>query len=135
MTRKAAFACLLAFAAPAYAQTDAQVAARLTPALHACENAPEHGGTLPQAICYRDEAARQDRRLNDTWARVVASLPVARKEALRNSERRWIKQRDADCREESDEQDGFVSTTTKYMFNACIADASIRRTLWLEHFR
>lgn len=135
MIRITCFAYLLAIAAPAYAQTDEEVAARLTPAVHECESAPENGGTLQQALCYRDEATRQDRRLNETWARIIARLPPTRRVALRQSERRWIKQRDEDCRDESEERDGFVSTTTKYMFNVCYAEASIRRTIWLEHFR
>jgi uncharacterized protein YecT (DUF1311 family) len=126
------FAAALMFASTASCQTDQQVAARLSATLHACENAPENGGTFQQAICYRDEAARQDRRLNDTWKRVMDRLPPGRREALRRDERRWIKERDADCR---DEADAYIGSTAAYMGSHCVAEETIRRTMWLESFR
>ena len=135
MIRITYLAHFLAIAAPAYAQTDEEIAARLTPAVHQCESAPENGGTMQQAICYGYEAARQDRQLNATWARVIARLPLARRVALRQSERRWIRRRDEDCLIESEEQGRNFSSTAKYMYNVCFANASIRRTIWLEHFR
>jgi uncharacterized protein YecT (DUF1311 family) len=136
MAHKAAFARVvaLAFAGRAYGQTDAgptdaQVAARLTPTVHACEHSPDNGGTLQQALCYRDEAGRQDRRLNKTWTKVMRRLSPKRRQALRVSERQWIKERDEDCR---DEADGYINSTAAYMFNVCVTNETIRRTLWLE---
>ena len=126
------FALVLASSGFACAQTDEEVAARLTPAVHACESAPENGGTLQQALCYKDEVARQDTRLNETWARVMSSLPPSRREALRKRERTWIKQRDEDCKQESA---AYINSTAAYMFNVCMAQAAIRRTMWLEKLR
>jgi uncharacterized protein YecT (DUF1311 family) len=131
MARTTAFASALAlaFAGHAYGQTDAQVAARLTQTVHACESAPVNSGTLGQAICYKDEAARQDKRLNETWAQVIGRLPPDRLEALRRDERKWIKDRDDNCR---DEAAAYVNSTAAYMFNVCMTDETIRRTIWLE---
>lgn len=127
-----AYALGLAFAGHAYGQTDEQVVVRLTPAVHKCESAPENSGTLQQALCYKDEMSRQDQRLNKSWAEVIVKLPLDRREGLRRSERQWIKQRDADCR---DEAAGYINSTAAYMFNVCVVDETIRRTIWLESVR
>ena len=116
----------------AYAQTDEQVAARLTPIVHACEKSPENGGTLQQALCYKDEIARQDQMLNRTWLRVMGLSSPSRKAFLRRSERQWIKYRDEDCHKEASE---YINSTASYMFNVCMADGTIRRTIWLEQAR
>jgi uncharacterized protein YecT (DUF1311 family) len=131
MTRTAALASALALALAghAYAQTDEQVAARLTPTVHACEHATDHSGTLDQALCYKDEAVRQDQRLNETWTQVIAKLSPDRREALRNDERHWIKERDKDCH---DEAAGYINSTAAYMLNVCLTNETIRRTIWLE---
>jgi uncharacterized protein YecT (DUF1311 family) len=134
MIRAATFATALAFgfAACADAQTDQEVAARLTPAVHACERLPENGGTVEQAICYRDEAIRQDQQLNSLWRRVIYRLSPADRAPLRRSERRWVKDRDEECRQEAA---GYINSTAAYMFNVCMANETIRRTIWLEKSR
>jgi uncharacterized protein YecT (DUF1311 family) len=134
MIRVAAFASALAlgFAGCAYAQTDQEVSARLTPAVHACERLRESGGTVQQAICYRDEASRQDQQLNALWSRVIYRLAPADRAPLRRSERRWIRHRDAECRQEAA---GYINSTAAYMFNVCMANETIRRTIWLEKSR
>ena len=119
-------------APPAIAQTDDEVAARLTPAVHACEHSPEKGGTLDQALCYKDEAVRQDQRLNEVWTQVVNRLSLADRKAMRRSERQWINERDSTCHEEAAEG---IGTTAAYMFNVCMANETIRRTMWLEKIR
>jgi uncharacterized protein YecT (DUF1311 family) len=131
MIRVPAATCVfsIALAGSAFAQTDEEVASHLTPAVHACESAPENGGTFEQALCYKDELARQDQRLNDLWSQVLSRLKPGRREALRQKERHWIKDRDADCREEAQ---AYVDSTAAYMFNRCMTDESIRRTMWLE---
>jgi uncharacterized protein YecT (DUF1311 family) len=120
------------FAGCTYAQTDEEVAARLTPAVHACEDSPANGGTVEQAICYKDEASRQDQQLNDLWTRVMGRLSPAGRNRLRRSERVWIRERDDDCRQEAV---GYINSTAAYMFNLCIADETIRRIMWLERSR
>jgi uncharacterized protein YecT (DUF1311 family) len=119
-------AALLAIAGPAKGQTDAEVASRITPTLHECENAPENGRT----VCEGAEARRQDQQLNKTWARVMTGLPPRRQRVLRDIERTWIRQREKDCQSEMDD---YVNSTARYMFAHCMAEASIRRTFWLEH--
>jgi uncharacterized protein YecT (DUF1311 family) len=127
-----AFALALGFAGCGYAQTDEEVASRLTPAVHACERMPENGGTVEQAICYREEATRQDQQLNALWSRVIDHLSPAERAPLRRSERRWIKDRDAECQQEAA---GYINSTAAYMFNVCMANETVRRTIWLEKSR
>ena len=127
-----AYAVALAFAGPACAQTDAQVEARLNPAVHECERSPESGGTMQQALCYKAEAARQDQQLNAVWARVINRLSPTHRDSLRRSERQWIKERDAECHDEAGD---YVNSTAAYMFNVCLANETIRRTMWLENAR
>ena len=134
MTHIAAFAyaLALAFAGSANAQTDEEVAARLTPTVHTCEHSRENGGTLEQALCYKDEASRQDQRLNDVWMEVINRQSFADRERLRRSERRWIKERDATCHQEAA---AYINSTAAYMFNVCMADEIIRRIIWLDKVR
>ena len=132
MALSTSFALIAALGAPVFEQTDAEVAARHTPAVYACERSPDHTGTLDQAICYRDEVVRQDRRLNQTWQRVIARLTPVRRTTLRRNERAWIKSRDVECAGEADD---YINSTRAYMHNSCIVDADIRRTIWLEKLR
>jgi uncharacterized protein YecT (DUF1311 family) len=62
----------------------------------------------------------------------MARMSAARRQTLRQSERRWIKQRDKDC---NDEANGYVNSTAVYMFHLCMANSSIRRIIWLERAR
>ena len=129
--RIAAPACILvlALAEPGYCQTDDEVAARLTPSVQTCEQAPENAGTFPQALCYKDELTRQDQQLNATWTQVTNRLAAARMEKLRRGERQWIKERDATCEREATE---YVNATKAYMYNVCMTNETIRRIMWLE---
>ena len=132
MIWRLALAPCLALSVSAIAQTDEEVAARLSPAVHVCEKSPENGGTLQQAICYRDEAIRQDQRLNETWKRVVSRISHVRGDPLRRSERRWIIKRETECKEEAQD---YINSTARYMFNVCMANEAIRRTMWLERLQ
>jgi len=118
----------LLMSSPVSAQSDKEVATQITPELRACESAPENGGTLQQALCYVDEDKRQDQLLNEVWR----NLASPRREALRDSERQWIQQRSVNCTAEAAE---YVNSTSKYMYNVCYADETIRRRLWLERHR
>lgn len=132
MLRTIALSIILAGISPAAAQSDNEVESRLTPALHLCETAPQNGGTLQQAECYRDEDVRQDRRLNETWKGALARLLPYQRDKLRRDERIWIKKRRDICRDEESE---YVNSTAAYMFEVCMANAAIRRTIWLERIR
>jgi uncharacterized protein YecT (DUF1311 family) len=100
----------------------------LTPEVHACETAPENGGTFQQAICYRDELARQDARLNKIWLHFSKD----HRAKLREGERRWISDRDKGC---ADEAAGYVNSTARYMYNICMVEETIERIEWLERGR
>jgi len=117
---------------PANAQTDEEVAARLTAEVHSCEKSPENGGTLEQAFCYKDEAVRQDKKLNKTWISLMGRVTTTRQVVLRRSERRWIKERDGDCHKAASD---YINSTYAYMFNVCVVDETIRRTMWLEQVK
>lgn len=47
--------------------------------------------------CVKAETARQDKLLNEAYTRLQARLKTSQKEALTQSERAWIKFRDAEC--------------------------------------
>jgi len=104
----------------------------LTPMVHTCENSPGNGGTFEQALCYKDEAVRQGQRLNKTWIHVISKISRGRRKALRQDEQQWIKDRDDDCH---DEAAGYINSTAAYMFNVCMANETIHRTMWLEGIR
>jgi uncharacterized protein YecT (DUF1311 family) len=112
--------------------SDDAIHAHYTAALHACENAPENGGTFQQAMCMFAEDQRQDKALNAVWARVMARLDARRSAELRANQRQWIKDRAASATEDAA---GAINSTAKYMYNASYADETIRRTIWLEHLR
>jgi uncharacterized protein YecT (DUF1311 family) len=134
MFRTTAFAggFLLVVAGAAHAQTGAEVAARLTPALHSCERASGNAGTYPQALCYRDEQDRQDHRLDQAWSNASKRLPSARRGVFGRDEDAWIKSRDVKCQEGADDLRG---ATAAFVFNRCMVLEAIRRTLWLEKQR
>ena len=50
---------------------------------------------------------------------------------MRRNERRWIQERGADCHEEAKTS---IGSTSAYMWSHCVAEETIRRTLWLEAF-
>ena len=123
---------LFILAAGLIGQGDKSILARLTSAVHACETSPENGGTLQQAICYRDEFARQDANLNAEWHRVLARLPPPRLTSLRRVERAWVVEREKDCRGEASD---YINSTAAYMYNLCRVKATIRRVMWLGRHR
>jgi len=55
------------------------------------------GVTAAMATCINTEYTRQDRRLNAAYQTAMAAQPAARRTALRDAQRAWIKRRDADC--------------------------------------
>jgi len=72
--------------------------------------------------------AREDARLNRAYKAATARLPPPRQQALRLAQRRWIKDRDAECQPEFDggsAQAGIYGT-------ACIARITHDRALELE---
>ncbi len=62
----------------------------------------------------------------------MGRVTTARQVVLRRSERRWIKERDGDCHKEASD---YINSTYAYMFNVCVVDETIRRTMWLEQVK
>ena len=55
---------------------------------------------VQQTVCYQQEMAAQDARLNRAYQAVMKGSSASDKVALRKQQRGWIKQRDNECKEE-----------------------------------
>ncbi len=64
-----------------------------------CKNAMT---TVDLLSCAEMELEKQDKRLNANYKKVMAKLSAEDKKALRTKQRKWIKDRDADCKPEPD---------------------------------
>lgn len=83
-------------AAPARKNAVSAHASVLRPQYQRCLDAS--GGVVPaMQDCIDEEHAWQDRRLNETYRRLVAHLPASEAATLRERQRAWIRQRDRDC--------------------------------------
>ena len=85
-------------AAPALAQGDA-LSAHLSASFQACYQRAGNN-TVQRGICAQREVNAQDDRLNKAYQQVMHQLagdPTAHT-ALRDEERRWIKERDYTCK-------------------------------------
>ncbi|GAM02461.1 MULTISPECIES: lysozyme inhibitor LprI family protein [Sphingomonas] len=92
----------------------AQESPNLSPAYINCMN--RAGGNIVQTgVCTQREAAVQDDRLNKAYQQVMrqlASRPAV-KTALRDQQRRWIRERDYSCKINGDTIDtGCIVTKT-----------------------
>ncbi len=77
----------------------AQESPNLSPAYVNCMDRAG-GNTVQSGVCTQREAAVQDDRLNKAYQQVMrqlASRPAA-KTALRDQQRRWIRERDYSCK-------------------------------------
>jgi uncharacterized protein YecT (DUF1311 family) len=107
-----------------------EIERRYTPAYLACRN--RRGAAMGE--CNTAELKVQDERLNRTWVGVMTGLPSdARRHALRLLERKWIKDRDRACRALAN-PDAAVEWRNGDG-SACLLNATIRRTMWLERVR
>ncbi|WP_354520813.1 lysozyme inhibitor LprI family protein [Lysobacter enzymogenes] len=76
----------------------AEVAHTTAPRPHYQRCLDASGGVTPtMQDCIDTEYAYQDRRLNQVYRRLIASLPKAEAARLRERQRAWIGQRDRDC--------------------------------------
>lgn len=81
---------------PTGAQAEAAHTSAPRPHYQRCLDAS--GGVTPaMQDCIDTEYAYQDRRLNQVYRRLIASLPKAEAARLRERQRAWIGQRDRDC--------------------------------------
>ena len=84
-------ACVAVLWAPAL---QAEPAAQ-TPAPQ--EDCGDHKSTADIVQCLATQAAVWDRRLSAAYQKLLESLPVRRRDRLRNAQRLWIQFRDANC--------------------------------------
>jgi uncharacterized protein YecT (DUF1311 family) len=130
---------LITVAAPAFAAsaplTHKQVEKRYTKDYDACtSNGDAAAGVQPAMnACAADEYRRQDGRLNEAYVIVMSRETAAGKTKLRAAQRGWIKLRDRKCAAEEKEYDG--GSIAPLIFFTCMADETIRRTIWLENYR
>lgn len=119
---KNALLCLLAL--PALCQ-----GATLTKAFNQCMD--QHGNTtVKMHDCIRAEYHRQDQRLNTDYRKLVAQLPLADTERLRQSERAWLKQRQATCEHAGDAEAG--GTLQGVEVQLCFVNETADRSVALE---
>jgi uncharacterized protein YecT (DUF1311 family) len=119
-------------AVSASAQTPSQIERRHTPALKRCIENSGYGDAA-MTECYDVELSVQDGRLNQAYKMVMQRLPAARKTALRNKERAWIKRRDAGCQRHAAPEAG--GTMYDVMLSSCLVDETIKRTIVLENYK
>lgn len=92
-----------------------------------------NGVTAAIMDCNGEEIDRQDSRLNQVYALTMASLVPVERARLRDAERSWVVQRDADChRKESAEEGG---TLASIIYSGCILEETTKRAEWLQQYR
>ena len=132
---KAMFLYLLSAATivgPVSAQTQSQIERRYTPALKRCIDNSGYGDAA-MTECYDIELSVQDGRLNQAYKMVMLRLSAARKTALKNEERAWVKRRDAVCQRHAAPEAG--GTMYDVMLSSCLVDETISRTIFLENYK
>ena len=67
-----------------------------------CKEAFAIGNMPGMTECSSMELEAQDKRLNAEYKAVMAKLDAKQKKELRSVQRKWIKDRDADCKLEED---------------------------------
>lgn len=90
--------------------------------------------TQAMVSCNETERTFQDEKLNQAYQMVMARLPANRKTELRQSERKWVKYRDATCGKELT-GDFAGGSMTRVTYSGCLVDETIKRTIYLEHYK
>jgi uncharacterized protein YecT (DUF1311 family) len=112
------------FALPALGQ-----GATLTKTFNQCMD--QHGNTtVEMQACIRAEYRHQDQRLNTDYRSLMAQLPSADRKQLRQSERTWLKQRQAKCEHAGDAEAG--GTLQGVERGLCVVNETADRSVALE---
>lgn len=129
------FLALIALLAttPLAAQSNAEVERRYSKEYVRCTDSREGASTYAMLDCIHKEYEQQDARLNATYRKVMARLSPARKKALRQLQRDWIKKRDGMAQESADKWAGGTGSSVAY--NISLLQETVRRTIWLERYR
>jgi uncharacterized protein YecT (DUF1311 family) len=87
------------------------------------------GATPAMQDCIAGELARQDKRLNESYKELMASLEGKRKSQLREVQRKWLAFRDANCAF-YDKPDG--GQADRLAANECVVQFTAQRATELE---
>ena len=120
------------------ARQPSDVDRRYSPAYSACLNHGEaaQGVTAAMRGCSGDELARQNIKLNAAYKRAMQIRSPEQRLKLRDLERGWINARHAKCdHAEADVDGGGGGTMGLLLYDGCMIEETIRRTIWLEHLR
>src|SRR5499427_4594102 len=83
-----------------------------------------NGVTIEMINCILAETIRQDARLNENYKRLISKLATARKKALVEAQRAWIRFRDANCGFYADPEGGSAARVTAH---ECLLNATVDR--------
>jgi uncharacterized protein YecT (DUF1311 family) len=103
----------------------------LSRAYHLCLGPNPSNAELGQ--CLETEADLQESWLNAAYRRKMTSLPAARREALRASERIWVKRRERACEAAYKEMEGGTGAGPARLI--CLASGAASRIRWIAAFR
>jgi uncharacterized protein YecT (DUF1311 family) len=101
MIRSLAVAAVLVLLAAPAAEAQGRRPARSLSAGEAVDRCDKVSrGNMDMARCVAEILDREDRRLNRAYQASMARLPPPQRASLRNAQRRWIRDRDAECAKE-----------------------------------
>lgn len=89
------------------------------------------GVTASMVECTAAETKRQDIRLNEAYKNLMNTLSATRKKELQNTQRLWMKYRDANCNFYYDPNGGSIVRVTSA---GCFMDMTTERANELENF-
>ena len=112
-------------AAPAFAQSDDEIEARLSARYDRCLDVAET--TIAMVKCNTDELVGRDAELNQAYRALMAQSGATAAAGFRRSQRAWLSTRDSDCAAEAG-QGSLARVTTAQ----CVLRKTVQRTLWLE---
>ena len=90
------------------------------------------GVTVDMRDCMAKEIKKQDDRLNKSYRATGSSLSPARKKALQEAQRAWLKFRDLNCAFYNDPDGGTVAQVAT---DDCFMSATARRATEIEAFK
>jgi uncharacterized protein YecT (DUF1311 family) len=93
----------------------------------------ENGSTQESNACVYDELDAADRELNKTYQSTLSSLPKSAQNALRADQRKWLKARDPQCKEDTKDMEGTTGWVSE--FYGCVASATRERTQQLKAWK
>jgi uncharacterized protein YecT (DUF1311 family) len=75
--------------------------------------------------CAFNEYKNEDKLLNETYKKIMQSLPKKQQNKLKQEQRLWLKQRDPLCQQEAKESEG--GSIWPLMFYSCLSSSTKQR--------